>query len=65
MGNKTFNWVMFVVLIAASSCGEKKDTVSAKIMEIVNSGNGELVVLDKKKRGSLEKQPKKAWLVKQ
>ena len=56
---------MFVVLIAASSCGEKKDTVSAKIMEIANSGNGELVVLDKKKRGSLEKQPKKAWLVKQ
>ena len=30
-----------------------------------SSGNGELVVLDKKKRGSLEKQPKKAWLVKQ
>jgi len=65
MGNKTFNRGMFMVLIATSSCGEKKETVSAKIMEIANSGNGELVVLDKKERGSLEKQPKKAWLVKQ
>jgi len=51
MGNKTFNRGMFMVLIAASSCGEKKDTVSAKIMEIANSGTSGRAIFKNTKKG--------------
>ena len=42
---------MFMVLIAASSCGEKKDTVSAKIMEIANSGTSGRAIFKNTKKG--------------